>query len=82
LIHHIWLEQNNTEHDSAGCPELRRKEKLIETIQGESKQLDFNIYTEHETTKENLVLLPVDNLKMITIYLKNAKADKRIQNSK
>jgi hypothetical protein len=82
LIHQIWIERNNMEHDSVGCPETRRKEKLIEIIQGESIQMNYEIYPEQETTTESLGLLPEDNLKMIKQNLKNAKADKRIRNSK
>jgi hypothetical protein len=81
LIHQIWLERNNTEHDLAGNPEIRSKEKLIEIIQGESQKIDFNIYPASEITKENLVILPVENLKMIKENLKNARAYKRITNS-
>jgi hypothetical protein len=82
LIHQIWIERNNMEHDSAGCPETRRKEKLIEIIQGESIQMNYEIYPEQETTTESLGLLPEDNLKMIKQNLKNAKSDKRIGCSK
>jgi hypothetical protein len=81
LIHHIWLERNNTEHDSAGCPKIRRKEKLIETIRGESEKMNFEIYTEEEISKEKLLSLPVENLNMLKINLKNVRSDKRSKNS-
>jgi hypothetical protein len=74
LIHQIWIERNNSEHDSAGCPEIRKKEKLIETIQGESYRMQYAIYSELETGTEKLIQLPEDNLKMIKQNLKNAKA--------
>jgi hypothetical protein len=53
LIHHIWLERNNTEHDSAGCPKLRSKDKLIEIIQGESQKNGFqNIHRTGNNQRE------------------------------
>jgi hypothetical protein len=79
LIHQIWLERNIIEHDSAGNPEIRSKAKLIEIIQGESQKMDFNLYPESDITHDNLVCLPVENLKMIQQNLKNARAYKRIK---
>jgi hypothetical protein len=81
LIHQIWLERNITKHDSLGCSEVRRKEKLIEIIQGESNCMKHAVYNELEIQKENLVNLPVENLKMIQQNLRSAKADERIRNS-
>jgi hypothetical protein len=77
LIHQLWLERNNTEHGLLGCPEIRKKEKLIEIIQGESEKMQYAIYTASETMKENLVQLPVENLKMIQENLRSAKANER-----
>jgi hypothetical protein len=79
VIHQLWLERNNSEHDSLGCPEVRCKEKLIEIIQGESIRMNYQIYSETDTMQENLEQLPVENLKMIQQKLKSAKADERIR---
>jgi hypothetical protein len=61
---------------------VKHKEKLIEIIQGESNIMQHAIYSATETRKENLVHLQVENLKMMKDNLKNAKADKRINNSR
>jgi hypothetical protein len=77
FVFNIWLERNKSEHDERGNPKLRRKEKLIKKIQGESAIMNFSVYKENEMTSEELIKLPIENLIMIESNLKNAKSIKK-----
>jgi hypothetical protein len=76
-IYDVWTERNKCEHDEDGSPDLRRKEKLIETIQGISLQMNYQVYTNDELEYETLITLPVENLVMIETNLKNARESKK-----
>jgi hypothetical protein len=77
FIHSMWLERNNCEHDMLGNLEIRKKEKLIEFIVGESRNMDYQEYPQEEIDKELLLQLPKENLQLIEITLKNARKSKR-----
>jgi hypothetical protein len=77
FIHSMWLERNNCEHDLQGTPELRKKEKLIEIIMGESEIMEYQDYPKDEINMELLIQLPKENLQMIEYNLKNAKRSRR-----
>jgi hypothetical protein len=80
FVYQMWVERNRIEHDMNGDPELRKKEKLIEIIQGEYNLLNLDIYQVDEMTSEQLQSLPIDNLTMIETNIKNAKLSKRKRN--
>jgi uncharacterized protein YejL (UPF0352 family) len=77
FIHEVWLERNKCEHDTDGDPEKRKKEKLAETIQGESELLKYSVYAKSEVGLEILLNMPTNNLVMLVYNLKNAKESKR-----
>jgi hypothetical protein len=80
FLFNMWIERNKIEHDSDGDPELRKKEKIIEIIQGESKMLPHSLYSPAELTMEHLIALPKDNLVMVEHNIKNAKISNRKKN--
>jgi hypothetical protein len=47
-MHNMWLEWNTCEHDLRGTPELRKKEKLIEILIGESEIMEYQEYPKEE----------------------------------
>jgi hypothetical protein len=77
FVSKMWRERNKVEHDEEGEPEVRKKEKVIEIIKGISEMTHYPIYSEDEINSDTLLSLPLDNLKMIEINLKNARERKR-----
>jgi RNase H-fold protein (predicted Holliday junction resolvase) len=77
----MWLERENCEYDLQGKPEMRKKEKLIEIIIGESYTMEYQEYPKEELKKEFLEQLPKENLQMIEYSLKNAKTGRRRSNN-
>jgi hypothetical protein len=56
---------------------LRKKEKLIEIIMGESEIMEYQEYSKDEIKMELLIQLPKENLRMIENNLKNVKRSGR-----
>jgi hypothetical protein len=77
LIYNIWLLRNKCEHDHNGDPEKRKKEKLIEVIQGESAIMNYEIYSLEELETDELLGSPIENLEMLVANLKNEKERQR-----
>jgi hypothetical protein len=82
FVYDMWIERNKIEHDTNGDPELRKKEKIIEIIQGEFHLANNVNYTLEVLTSEKLISLPMENLVMIEHNIKNAKNSKRKENEK
>jgi hypothetical protein len=77
FVSKMWRERNKVEHDEEGEPAVRKEEKVIEIIKGISKMTNHPIYREDEMNADDLLSLPLDNLQMIEINLKNARERKR-----
>jgi hypothetical protein len=76
-IYQCWVERNKKEHEDIGEKGIRKKEKIVEIILGESGQMEEEVYKENELVYENLIKLPIENLQMIEINLKNVRKRRR-----
>jgi hypothetical protein len=72
-VHGVWLQRNKYEHDLDGDPVLRRKEKLIETIRGEYKENDHNMYSTEDIEYDVLKKCNEDSLKAMCLHIKNGQ---------
>jgi hypothetical protein len=76
-VHDCWKQRNIIEHDAEGSPETRKKEKIVEHLLGISEKMNYKVYKKVDMTNEVLMQLPIENLIMIEINLKNDKNKSR-----
>jgi hypothetical protein len=76
-VYSCWTHRNKIEHDEDGSPETQKKEKIIEHLLGISKNMQYEVYKKVEMKQEVLMKLPIENLIMIEINLKNEKNKSR-----
>jgi Zn finger protein HypA/HybF involved in hydrogenase expression len=82
FVHDCWLTRNKLEHDTDGDPETRKKEKVIEIILGESENTNYETYKKMELENDTLIRLPLENLQMLEINIKNEKKRRRTEKKK
>jgi hypothetical protein len=75
-MYNTWHERNSKEHDKNGAPETRKKEKVIEHITGISKKMEYHLYKENELDDTTLLVLPIENLQIMELNLKDVRKQK------
>jgi hypothetical protein len=74
FIYNSWIERNNSDHDTEGDLVIRKKQKIIEIIIGESEKLDKSEgFKKEDLERVRLMQLPIENLQRIELNQKNAK---------
>jgi hypothetical protein len=73
FVHNCWIYRNTIEHDTDRSPKTQKKEKIIEHILRISEKRDYKVYRKIEMKNEVLMKLPMENLIMIEINIKNDK---------